>query len=62
MTLLKNFDSDSISLFGIIGAVLGFFIGIIIAKMMNNGVLARLLVGAGVALACYFVAAKISDA
>lgn len=54
-------DLDDINIVGVLFAVVGAIIGIIIAKKMGNALVARLLVGAVVGIICYFVGSKIAS-
>ena len=54
-------DFDDIDPVGILFAVIGLGIGVIIAQKMGNGVPARIIVGVLVGFACYFIGSKIAS-
>lgn len=54
-------DFDDINIFGIIFALIGAGIGIIVSKSMGGGVGLRLISALICAVACYFVGGKIAD-
>lgn len=54
-------DFDDINIVGIVFALIGFGIGIIVSKSMGSGLTMRLVAGFVCAVACYFVGGKLAD-
>ena len=54
-------DFDDLSIAGLLFAVIGFIIGIIVANSMDGNILIKLASGAVSAIACYFIGGKIAE-
>lgn len=56
-----QFDLDDMNLAGIVFAIIGFGIGILVSKSMGSGVVMRIVAGIICAIAAYFVGGKIAE-
>jgi hypothetical protein len=54
-------DFDDINVVGVLFAVIGFGIGIIVSKSMESGLVMRIAAGFVCAIACYFIGGKLAD-
>lgn len=54
-------DFDDINIVGIVFALIGAGIGIIVSKGMGSGLAMRLIAALICAIACYFIGGKIAD-
>jgi hypothetical protein len=52
-------DFEDIDIMGIVFSIIGFGVGVIVAKQMEAGVIMRVMSGLVSAVACYFIGGKI---